>query len=76
MADDRYGTQSRIARLERTVADLTAERQRHDDVVERLVREVRQLRARVAQLDDRDRWVDAFRADQRDPFDTLGKPAH
>lgn len=73
MADDRYGTAARIAGLERTVANLTSEATRQRDVIERLVREVRSLRAKVAQLDDRDRWVDSFRADERDPFASLGR---
>lgn len=80
--DDRYGTAARIAALERAnerhVAALTklgrafqAQNAQHSEQVAGLAREIRNLRAKVAQLDDRDRWVDSYRADDRDAFAAL-----
>lgn len=80
--DDRYGTAARLAALERAqerhVAALTklgrafqAQQAQHSDQVAALAREIRNLRAKVAQLDDRDRWVDSYRADDRDAFGAL-----
>lgn len=83
MDADRYGTDARLARLEKEteqlhrlhdslVRTLDARTQRLADVVQSQQRTIRQLRAQLAQLDDRERWVDTFRADQRDPFAELG----
>lgn len=87
MTDDRFGTEARIARIEREQARLTREQtalsnalkartERLADVIEGQARTIRQLRAQLAQLDDRDRWVDAFRADDRDPFERLKREEH
>lgn len=82
MADDRFGTDARLARIDRELERLKrshdslanalkARTERLADVLESQARTIRQLRAQIAQLDDRERWVDAFRADQRDPFSEL-----
>jgi hypothetical protein len=81
--DDRYGTAARIAALERSLANhvraLTklgnayqALTQHYDDRHAALAREIRTLRAKVQLLDERERWVDSYRADDRDPFRELG----
>lgn len=65
----------RVQRLEAVTRELLEEVKRARDERDRILRENRDLRARIQQLDDRDRWVDAFRADERDPYASLGKPA-
>lgn len=80
--DDRYGTDARIAHLERDAERLRrahdaltnalkAKLARIEERLEDQTRTIRSLRAQLAALDDRERWVDAFRADQRDPFSEL-----
>ena len=72
-AEDRYGTAARISALERQTQILGRHVQQLEDVKDRLVREVRSLRAKVAALEDRDRWVESFVANEgRDPFAALG----
>lgn len=82
--DDRYGLDARVQRLERALEGQRRELDRLEHVVrgleertadrtDALARALRQVRATVQQLDDRDKWVDSFRADQRDPFTELGR---
>ena len=82
--DDRYGTAARIAALERALANhvraltklgnaLQALEQRTAEQHQAHAREIRSLRAKVHQLDDRDRWVDSYRADDREVFRDLGR---
>lgn len=75
MADDRYGTAARLAALERHVAALTNAVRQQRETMERLIRESRQLRAKVLQLEQQDAWVESYRNDGRDPFAALGAPA-
>lgn len=73
MADDRYGTSARTNALERQVAILGRHVQQLEDTQARLVRELRQLRVTVAQLQDRDKWVETYVANEGgDPFAALG----
>lgn len=77
MADDRsrWSPATRLEALERHARDLTRvvaqQRERMKqlrETVEGQQRLLRDLRARLEQIDQRERWVDSYRADTRDPY--------
>lgn len=71
------GLAARVARLERALSEHDQLITRLDDAVERVLRENRQLRPIVAVLEERERWVDRYRAEDdpdRNPFAALGRP--